>query len=849
MAVNTNPWILGMSCSHNGSVCLLHGDEIVVAIQEERLSRIKRHRVYASQPSLSLQYCFDYAGIRPQDISLVVYCVQGRTIDPRQNLALNPYLNVMSNRIPTLAAPHHFCHAVSAFATSGFNDSAVLVIDGVGSPYEDLLEDERDAAVGKTEKSWETISLYSASGNTITAVEKHLTTSWLKIDPRGMARFGSLGGIFSAAARQIFGDELEAGKVMGLAPYGQPEIPTSEFFKISDGRFDFLDNVPKMFEHNDRWPLRKTEYENLSCSTQLALESALLYLTERLRKLCPSDNLCYAGGVALNSVANERIIAESGFKNVYIMPAAEDSGPAIGAAYYGLWQLTAKNARRKLVHDTMGCQYSSSAITNAVERAPAIELINTRDVISDAVDLLCEGKIIGWFQGRSELGPRALGQRSILCDPRREDAKEVLNSRVKHRESFRPFAPAILIEEVDNWFDLNGAGAESPFMLRICNFKKDKMDKVPSVVHVDGTGRIQTVTREGNGPFYDLVNRFFEKTGVPIILNTSFNTMGEPIIETPEDALFCLLNTGLDYCVLEDKLVAKRQSFPSQSSALLLSKVGKIKGRVNEPDHIKDPLAIERMKDRALERIHRATVRALRDYDEEIHRYLGCTLPDFKPETFDRFWRAMLSDRVWESFHKDTQDSMITGGLGYSLLTRYPERKKDWTPVQVELLRAIEIELNDKLIEPFGLWLRGQGGAELDDLLSSADQTIQDPWLRFLKSVRKKDKELNEIRLPVGSICWAFGKAFEGAREGQIQGVQPYQQSLLNILAQFANHSQDQQWEGLLKFIREQLEMISVVRQESLRAEFLDRYKTTDLTEKMPVLAMQLGELRQLIRV
>jgi carbamoyltransferase len=826
----------------------LHGDEIVVAIQEERLSRIKRHRIYASQPSLSLQYCFDYAGIRPQDISLVVYSVQGRTSDPRQNLTLNPFLKVTSNRIPTLAAPHHFCHAVSAFATSGFDDSAVMVIDGVGSPYEDLFEDERDAVVGNTEKGWETISLYSASGNTVTAVEKHLTTSWLKIDPQGMARFGSLGGIFSAAARQIFGDELEAGKVMGLAPYGQPEIPTGEFFNISDGRFTFLDSVPKMFEHNDRWPLRKAEYENLSCSTQLALESALLHLTERLRGLCPGDNLCYAGGVALNSVANERIISESGFKNVYIMPAAEDSGPAIGAAYYGLWQLTKKNTRRKLIHDTMGSQYSSSAITKAIKRAPAIELLKSKDVISDAVDLLCEGKILGWFQGRSELGPRALGQRSILCDPRREDAKEVLNRRVKHREAFRPFAPAILIEEVDEWFELNGAGAESPFMLRICNFKKEKMDKVPAVVHVDGTGRIQTVTREGNGPFYDLINRFFEKTGVPIILNTSFNTMGEPIVETPEDALFCLLNTGLDYCVLEDKLVTKRQSFRSLSSALLLSKVRNIKARVNKPDHIKDPLAIERMKDKALEKIHLATVQALRDYDEEIHQYLGCTLPDFNPETFDRFWREMLFDQVWESFHKDTQASMITAGLAHSLLTKYPDRKKDWTPVEVEVLRAIEIELNNKLITPFGLWLRDQRLVELNDLLSSANQTIRDPWLRFLRSVRKNNRTVSDIRLPVGSICWAFGKAYESAREDQTLDVQPYQQSLLNLLAQFASRSQDQRWEKLLTFIREQMGIIGVARQESLRTEFLDRYKTTDLTEKMPILAMRLGEVSELLR-
>ena len=560
MSKDRKPWVLGISASHNGAVCLLKGDEIVVAIQEERLSRKKRERIFGAQHSLSLDYCFDYAGIHPRDLSMIVISVQARLKSPNQDLTLNPLLKVKEYGIPTLAVSHHFAHAVSAFATSGFSESAVLVIDGIGSPQEDMSEEEQSVIKNPVEDAWEIISLYSASGTTITALEKHVSEGrqWLTNDRSCMPKFRSLGGIFSASAVQIFGGDLEAGKVMGLAPYGRPAYPASDFFDIVDGRFAFHDKIPERFQHADRWPEREAEYEDLACSAQQALEVALLYLVDHLHDLAPSNNLCYAGGVALNSVANERIIRESKFKNVYIKAAAEDSGPAIGAAYYGLWQLTRKNTRRRLLHDAVGRQYPPSAIAQAVAETPAAEVIPSRDVISDAVDLLTQGKIVGWFQGRSELGPRALGQRSILCDPRRPDGKEVLNLRVKHREAFRPFAPVILLEEARDWFEMDGVSPDSGFMLRVCPFKEDKKDKVPAVVHVDGTGRIQTVTKEANGRFYDLIKKFQEKTGVPIVLNTSFNVMGMPIIETPQDALLCLLSTGIDYCVLEDTIVKKR---------------------------------------------------------------------------------------------------------------------------------------------------------------------------------------------------------------------------------------------------------------------------------------------------
>lgn len=563
--MNSEPWILGVSASpHNGAVCLLKGDEIVVAIQEERLSRVKRDSLRGSRPSLAIKYCLDYAGLRPRDLSLVVCCVTQRAKAPIDDITVNPDLQPKLNKLPTLNIPHHLGHAFSAFATSGFEDSAVLIVDGMGSPFEDLAEDERRACRWEVEDGFETISLYSASGTAVVALEKHLVERGAWVQETGgttMPRFRSLGGMYSAVAEQIFGDKLEAGKVMGLAPYGRPDIPASEFYTIEGGQLVFRDDVPRRFRHHERWPLRQDEYKNLAASTQAALEEAVLYLVGHLRGLCPSLRLCYAGGVALNSVANERIIRESGFEDVYIMPAAEDSGPAVGAAYYGLWQLRKENSRRKLVHDAVGPEYPPATIAHAIGETPRVQLVESHDVVGDTADLLIEGKIVGWFQGRSELGPRALGQRSILCDPRRPDGKELLNGRVKHREAFRPFAPVVLLEAVEDWFEVDGASAESPFMLRICRFKEDKKSRVPAVVHVDGTGRVQTVTREANGRLYELTKRFYEKTGVPIILNTSFNVMGEPIVETPEDALASFLSTGLDHCVLGDKIVERRKAF------------------------------------------------------------------------------------------------------------------------------------------------------------------------------------------------------------------------------------------------------------------------------------------------
>jgi len=560
------PWVLGISASHNGGACILHGDRVVAAIQEERLSRNKRDRVYGARESLAVGYCLQAAGIEPGDLDLVVLCAQEGVDSDEYDLAFNRQLALVRSKVPWLTIPHHLGHAAHAYATSGFEDAAILVVDGLGSPFDDLTPAEQ-ALAPDARDGWETISLYNASGTTITPVEKHLNVdgNWLQPRPEGMPRFRSLGGIYSAAASQLFGNPMEAGKVMGLAPYGTPTFAPEEFFTVEDGRFLFHDGVPEQFNHHRKWPDCEREYRDLAASVQGALEVAIDHLVGRLASLSSSPRLCYSGGVALNCIANERIIRGGRFSDVYIPPAAEDSGVAMGAAYFGLWHLTGRNTQRALRKDAVGRVYSRDEIDRAIQATPGVKVTasGTDGVLDATVARLIDGEFGGWFQGASELGPRALGGRSIVADPRRPDAKDQLNGRVKHREAFQPFAPAILEDRAHEWFEVDGTRASSPFMLRVWPFKPEARDRVPAVVHVDGTGRVETVSRDGDHPFYPLLDRFERATGVPIILNTSFNGRGEPIVETPEDALWCMLETGLDFVVLEDRLVERDESTQS----------------------------------------------------------------------------------------------------------------------------------------------------------------------------------------------------------------------------------------------------------------------------------------------
>jgi carbamoyltransferase len=341
--------VLGISGSHhNGAACLLKNDQILVAIQEERLNRIKRASVQGASASLAIQYCLQEAGIKASDLSAIAISGLPYTKSTEHDLMRNPLLQLSVHHTPWFWIPHHLAHAYSAFATSGMKESAVLVVDGAGSPFEELALEEQHAALSKR-PGLELISLYLASGAQIVPLEKQISDepSWRTVLIRHedhMPMFRSLGTIFNALALQMFGQNSEAGKVMGLAPYGHPTIPVSDFFTIHENEFLFSDVVSERFKKGDLWPSHERDYQDLACSAQQALEVALVTLTQRLRFLSKCDNLCYAGGVALNSVANERIVKESGFKDCYFYPAAEDSGVAVGAAYYALWKLTGSNS-------------------------------------------------------------------------------------------------------------------------------------------------------------------------------------------------------------------------------------------------------------------------------------------------------------------------------------------------------------------------------------------------------------------------------------------------------------------------------------------------------------------------
>jgi len=256
--------------------------------------------------------------------------------------------------------------------------------------------------------------------------------------------------------------------------------------------------------------------------------------------------------VALNAIANEKIIRESGYDDVFIIPAADDSGVAIGAAFWGLFNYFDTGKTIKLKKDALGKEYSNNEIKNNLKKFSNIKYKFSKNFLSYTVDMLASGKVIGWFYGRSELGPRALGQRSILCDPRQKEMKDRLNENVKLRESFRPYGASVLFEEADKWFEFGKSTRESPFMLRILKVKKERRPIIPAVVHVDGTSRIQTVSKD-NGLYYQLMKKFFKKTGVPVVLNTSFNLAGEPLVESPYDSIKCVSShpyKGIDALVM-----------------------------------------------------------------------------------------------------------------------------------------------------------------------------------------------------------------------------------------------------------------------------------------------------------
>jgi carbamoyltransferase len=579
-------YILGINAYHaDGSAVLIHDGELIVAVEEERFRRIKH---WAGFPLMAIQKCLEVAGIDGSDVAHV-----GISRDPSANLMkkaafaianrmqvanivrrtrnlrrvhdvrepLADALGVAERELPTLHfVEHHPSHLASAFFVSPFKDAAVCAVDGFG----DFLS--TSMAIGSDQK--------------------------LEILAR-VAYPHSLGVLYSAVTQYLgfhhYGDEF---KVMGLAPYGVADR-VSELSRLltlkSGGMFELN---RRYFRHWDEgiameWeggspsvgtlyspaleellgPARKegepltSDHENIARSLQSVYENSVFHVLNGLWERTRNTRLCLAGGCAMNSVANGKVREHTPFRDVYIQPASGDNGTALGAAFH-VWNSVLEKPRGFVMrHAYWGTEYSSEDVAAAVAAAsisPDNYSVHTYaesgETCRHAATLIADGKVVGWYQGRMEWGARALGNRSIVADPRRADMRDLINAKIKFREKFRPFAPSILEEALDDYFE--GAAAD-PFMQQVYPVKANMRSILPAITHVDGSGRLQTVNKEANPRYYRLISEFAVLTGVPVILNTSFNE-NEPIVDTPAQALDCFFRTRMDAIVLGDTVVTRR---------------------------------------------------------------------------------------------------------------------------------------------------------------------------------------------------------------------------------------------------------------------------------------------------
>ncbi|MCG3135377.1 MAG: Decarbamoylnovobiocin carbamoyltransferase [Planctomycetes bacterium] len=590
--------VLGINkYDHDVSAALLRDGVPAAAIAKERISRVKYD---GGLPDVAVGYCLKAAGVKFDEV--------GRIVQNSYALAIPELEQDLLSRVHALHLPddereilersplfrnpgaatisHHLAHAYSAFACSPFEEGVVLVVDGIGSHRRDVTEalppgDEGHPADRECE------SEYAFRGTELTCLRK----SWLPVMPsvlnEDFTRFPGLGAVYSRVAEYVFHHWNKCGEVMGLAAYGAPDPAVPPLMGVRDGRTWALQHWPDLFRRpfipgdgDDRakWESHpaQQEWRNLCRRVQEDLEDALLARARDLHRRTGATNLVLAGGVFMNCVANARIAREGPFRNVWVQPAAGDQGIALGCALYGELALERQPRRFVMTHDAFGRVYDDAAIDAALATkpwAPFLRVTKSADIAADTARALAEGKIVGWFQGGSELGPRALGHRSILSDPRSAAAKERLNARVKHRQAFRPFAPAVPIEHADEWFE---PGPPSPAMTFVRRIRAHRLDRLAAVAHADGTARLQTVDAATEPLFHRLLLEFGKATGVPVIVNTSFNVRGEPIVETPEDALLCFLGTDMDLLVLHDRIVEKRGAFqPLRRFLFELSKAQK----------------------------------------------------------------------------------------------------------------------------------------------------------------------------------------------------------------------------------------------------------------------------------
>jgi carbamoyltransferase len=568
-------YVLGLNTyDHDVSACLLRDGAIAFAIAKERITREKHASGFYKEV---IDYCLDAEGIRLEDVDLIVrncYILPVGEMEERLIYQDRPGFLPAHERAEAFRHPlylsrsdkvvsisHHLAHAYSAFAVSPFEEGVVMIVDGVGSYRSDVVEPipPGDAA---TPFARESESYYRFSGSTLECLKK----VWMEPD-RGFLsdefyNMPGLGALYSRASTYIFGDWNKCGELMGLAPYGRRE-QVGHLLELNDGTLhvprwttDF--KQPHVMDGGG-WETSPSmrHWEDLAWRVQDDTDNVLLARARWLRETTGAKNLCIAGGVALNCVANGRLARESGFEQVWIQPAAGDDGIAIGCACYGHLEILKQSRAYVMEHSYVGKRYIEpdlqDATANFLVRIQT-SAVRSDNICRDTARLLSEQRVIGWFQGASEFGPRALGNRSLLADPRQAGMKDILNSRVKHRQAFRPFAPIVLAERASEVFE---GEEDSPFMLIAKRVRPEWRDRIPAVVHVDGTARVQTVREGTNPPLYRLLKEFEALTGVPVLINTSFNVKGEPIVETPRDAMICFLTTGIDHLVLHDTLISK----------------------------------------------------------------------------------------------------------------------------------------------------------------------------------------------------------------------------------------------------------------------------------------------------
>jgi carbamoyltransferase len=569
-------YILGLNTyDHDVSACLLRDGEIVYAIEKERITREKHATGFYQEV---IDYCLDAEGITLDDVELVVsncYILPVPEMEERlvyqdmpgflpeyerADATKHPLYRSRTGKVVTIS--HHLAHAYSAFAVCPFEEGAIMIVDGVGSYRSDVMEPFPSSDAGSP-LARESESYYSFSGSKLDCLKK----VWMEPD-RGFLsdefyNMPGLGALYSRASTYIFGDWNKCGELMGLAPYGRRD-QVKPLMAIADNtlsvpRWSAEYSQPYVMDAGGKWESHPSmqHWEDLAWRVQDDTEKVLLARARWLRETTGAKNLCIAGGVALNCVANGRIAREAGFDNVWIQPAAGDNGIAIGCAYYGLLEVQKQPRSFVMKHSYTGKSYPDADVQTATQRTMVriqTSAVRSDNICRDTAKLLADQQVIGWFQGGSEFGPRALGNRSILADPRKPEMKDILNSRVKHRQPFRPFAPIVLAERAHEIFEGDG---DSPFMLIAKPVRPEWRNKIPAIVHVDGTARVQTVTEDTNPVLHRLLKEFEALTGVPVLLNTSFNVKGEPIVETPRDAMVCFLTTGIDHLILHDTLVSK----------------------------------------------------------------------------------------------------------------------------------------------------------------------------------------------------------------------------------------------------------------------------------------------------